>query len=59
MVRLLPWLVNGTWQKQSICVGLMYWLFIVVKKRVFLTGITVLIRKEKWQSGELMTFQLI
>lgn len=47
MVRLLPWLVNGTWQKQSICMGLMYWLFIVLKKRVFLTGITVLIRKEK------------
>lgn len=30
-----------------------------VKKRVFLTGITVLIRKEKWQLGKLMTFLLI
>lgn len=59
MVGLSLWLVNNTGKKLSVCMGLMYWLFIVVKKGVFLTGITILIRKEKWQSGKLMTFLLI
>lgn len=27
------WLVNSTWQKYSICIGLMCWLFIVDKKK--------------------------